>query len=308
MNAFGVVKVIKFMFRWIPSTRNVAHLDSRNCGPAPSSSHHVRQSLSPFERYGSGLPGATRSDVIQSHSGKDKSIPRLTHSTARDPPANFSVSQPCSCIRVLVPWEAGTALPKTQDGGASGNEIKKRFLEETDTRRIPMELKLEDYVATTEGSGHDQGSMLRTNRCIRGGVKRPLVQRRPHRKGHWSGALASYCGSAWQGKTSQSSGLHGGIEHASAKNNQHGAVLRGAHVNQQASAETGSLTALGLLSDLWNGGSGAGDFLQPAFLTRLETVGRSKSSRCSSHVCTSLDHEWFRKDASVLAAPNGGET
>ena len=42
-------------------------------------------------------------------------------------------------------------------------------------------------------------------------------------------------------------------------------------------------------------------FLNQSLLQRLEAVGRLKSSGCSSHVCTSSDHVWFRKDASVLA-------
>ena len=45
------------------------------------------------------------------------------------------------------------------------------------------------------------------------------------------------------------------------------------------------------------GGSGAGDVLQPIFLTRLEDVGWRRSSGCSSHVCTSPDHAWSRKEA-----------
>ena len=65
------------------------------------------------------------------------------------------------------------------------------------------------------------------------------------------------------------------------------------------------LTALGLVSDLWNGSTmdpmeadqGAGDVLQPIFLTRLEDVNRRRRSGCSSHVCTSPDNAWFRKEA-----------
>ena len=66
------------------------------------------------------------------------------------------------------------------------------------------------------------------------------------------------------------------------------------------------LTALGFVVRLVGlldhgpdgGGSVACDVIQPIFLTRVEAVGRSRSSGCSSHVCTPPGRAWFRIDAS----------
>ena len=120
MSAVGLVKGIKFMFRWITSELNVADFDSRNCGPVPSSSQHVSQSSCPVERCESRhLKPPTTSDVIQSHAGKNKSIPYLDHcsdgqlSTASDSSSElFRV--PCSRNRVLVPSKAGSVPPKVR--------------------------------------------------------------------------------------------------------------------------------------------------------------------------------------------------
>ena len=63
--------------------------DSRNFGPAPPS-QHVSQSSCPVERFEGRPFETTRSVVIQSYSGKDKSIPCMElcgaghFSTARD--------------------------------------------------------------------------------------------------------------------------------------------------------------------------------------------------------------------------------
>ena len=89
------------------------------------------------------------------------------------PPASFSVSQPCSRIRVLVPFKACVVLPKTRTVERV-TVRSKRFLEETDTCRNSISLKLEDYVTTAEGQD------MRTKRGTRGGVKRLLVRDEKH--------------------------------------------------------------------------------------------------------------------------------
>ena len=102
---------------------------------------------------------------------------------------------------------------------------------------------------------------------------RQLVRRRPHRKGHWSEEDR-------RGKVRLRRFTHGGNAPKSAKCNQHGPLLPGARVNQQAGAEAVP-HGVGFVVRLveWfdhgpdGGGSGADNFLQPIFLTRLEAVG-----------------------------------
>ena len=115
--------------------------------------------------------------------------------------------------------------------------------------------------AQSSSSGHYQGRVLGTKRSNRSGVKRQIVRRRRHRKGHWPWWSMSCGASPWQDKSPP---------------------VLGVHVNQQTGAGAVSLGA-GTVSKLWRldlgsigSGSDAGNALSTALSCEVSHRGSAK--------------------------------
>ena len=160
----------------------------------------------------------------------------LTNTTRQRviPPSNVANSHPCNRIRVLTPLLSCEPVSVRPE----------RFLEETETCQSSKKLRLAGESGDIRTPEHDECSMFRTRRRVTG-VMRRFEWRKTHRKGHWSGPLASCCGSTLQSEASESHGSHDGKEPESAKRDHHNPVLLGVNVNQQAELE--------LLTDFWTG-------------------------------------------------------
>ena len=123
-------------------------------------------------------------------------------------PASKTASQSCRRVRVLMPTTSCKAVAKTRTV-ESVTVRSKSFLEKKIEHQSTRRLKLENFMRKTESQDIIKAGCSGKKSGKRSGIKRQLVRRRRHRKGHWSRWSMSCGRLAWQCKSQSLPGVDG---------------------------------------------------------------------------------------------------